>query len=724
MFAQSDRGILPLLLAILVTLSLGGLYALLGYRGPGDSALASRRDSIGRDESSSSTKTLTATRLVSNAASNENTQRLAKETPGAWIHVLEREDLSSLQPAEISLRAHGSERLERIACAPDRHRVVLREDQIVSGEIRVGVAGYVPLAGELQLQAGENRILLSRGGDLQIELRDAVGSPVEGVEIALLPPLENGADWRGGSATFDARRVVIEVPARPRALLRMENGWAQDDEEILLSNGAFVSGHCDHLLQTTTRRTDDLGRVAWSDLPALPGYRWGIRPPTIVEVSPAHEQVRLAEVDGKLRTGPPPPSGISGRFEIIAGESRELGATILEPAGVHGRIFCPTAVAPAIVTLYRVGIGGGLTAKRGVAFDSLEILRCEANGEFRFADLRPDTYAVRAWWEGPDHNLFFTCQTFCLQGGAQLDLGTLEELAGESLQVSLGIVDQDGNSLEPHRVYTDPAPSLFALLAFTATPTSGDARHMVSCFLPLPFGESFHIHGLQPGRAYASIQPGEGFELNTTCISRIESAQPAGFEIGSRDTLALDLVAHVGVRRAVVLRDESGQPLDVPLLWAHDVETGRVATVDLIPTDGGSEGASRQLTLPPGTYDLWSKITTSKAPQGLTGSANVRFDPADRDPIEIVMRPAASVSGTLRDESGRPLPHHTLRWTLGTWPLDDRSEPLYCVITDGEGDFTLREVPADVALRSERPGTDLLARQAGAYEGIELVHAP
>ena len=241
---------------------------------------------------------------------------------------------------------------------------------------------------------------------------------------------------------------------------------------------------------------------------------------------------------------------------------------------------------------------------------------------------------------------------------------------------------------------------------------------MVTGILPLPFGERFRIHGLQPGRVLASVQPGEGLVADPSLVSKLEGAQDA-FEVGARSSLELALVAHFGSSRPLVVRGPAGLELCAPSVWVHDQRSGALSIVSTHPVRDEELGAGQTLTLPAGTYDLLCKLSTDDAPAGLVGSATVVFDPARHDPIEIVMGPAASVSGVLRDPSGTPVADQVLDWTCMDWP-----QGLYRTTTDAQGAFTLLEVPARTALSGAHPGTDLRPLEPGSHEGVELVWRP
>lgn len=97
-------------------------------------------------------------------------------------------------------------------------------------------------------------------------------------------------------------------------------------------------------------------------------------------------------------------------------------------------------------------------------------------------------------------------------------------------------MDSDGQELDPAQVYAGAGSTPFANLSLMALPADGDAVHMLAGLLPLPFGVRFRIHGLQPGRVLASVQPGEGLVMDPIRVSKLEGMQAESFEVGARSS--------------------------------------------------------------------------------------------------------------------------------------------------------------------------------------------
>jgi hypothetical protein len=621
----------------------------------------------------------------------------------AWLKFLDEETLKPLEPVELALDQHDGE--ERRAQSIDAGR---------SCDLQVAVAGYVPLSATFVPEEGENRVLLQRAGSVTIVLRDREGQPVEGVSVTLLPPsaTERGLGARGLES--------VPLDPGPRKLMRTPLGWTLCEEPILLSDGEVAPAACSEILSKRSRTTDSSGTATWDGLAALDGYRWAVAPPRHADLTPPHEKKRFEEAGPELLVGSPPPEGVSGRFEVKGGERLKLEGVVLSGASVFGRIACSAADGPACVTLFKVSAGGGSTATQAMSFDAVAARDAEEDGGFRFDDIRPGTWLVRAWWVEGGRDFYFVARAFRLDAGADLDLGVLTALDGMSLAVSLGIEDSDGQVLDPTLVYPEDELVPFAVLSIHVNPTSGNVAHLTSGLMALPLGETYRFHGLQPGMVFADLQPGPGLAPDAEWVCSLSAAQPAPFEVGTQEELRLALVAHTGVARAMVVRDPSGEALSVAALWVHDLATGRLTWVTTHPSDCEEGGASQQLTLPPGTYHLWCKVSTDEQPAGLVGTARATFARGNDDNIEIVLQPAASITAIVRDRSGRPVAHRNLAWTCEDWPTGGRQGSLYSAVTDGQGNFTLPEMPVGMRLLGAEPGTDLLALQPGALPRVEL----
>lgn len=616
------------------------------------------------------------------------------------LMVLDHDSLLPLAPSTLVVTPEGRDPMQLDGSGPWR----LDAELCGRCEVRASAAGHAPVAGTIELTPGENRILMPCAGDLRVVLRDAGGAPVGGAVLALIMP-----------------RIDAPPDGEMPMLLKTQAGWTLADARIPPDEGTFASSALDVAARSSKRVTDTSGCAVWSDLRPLPGYRWAVTAPRHVEVSPPNERGRFEEVGGELRVrGSSAPDGVSGRFGITAGLCLELSGTVVSGASVRGRI--ESSGEPARVVLYRVEESPGIKAKRGLCFGSRHEQRTGADGSFEFGDVQPGTWMLRSWWLEHESDLHFTALAFGLTPGSDLDLGGIPALVGAALEVTIELQDPSGNRVSPLDVYPASEPVPFAQFNISVIPADGDANHLMSGLLPIPLGKSFRVHGLQPGRVYLGAQAGPGLVTDERRVSRVDGAQPAPFDVGSRESIEIALVAHLGQSRPLVLRTPRGESLTAPSVWVHHVETGKVWLADTRTVPEAGDGESCLLTLPDGTYDLWCKLTvSSEGPEGLVGRARASFGAEEAAPVEIALRQGVRISGIVRDADGRAVARRTLAWTCEDWPLGTDAVPLYSATTDERGVFVLAEVPPGTRLFGEEPATDLAPFDAGVHGGLEIV---
>lgn len=630
----------------------------------------------------------------------------ASPAASGWVELADENSLAPLQAEGLWIQPLDGELAEPFQVET---RQPLTSSRMVPCRIFARVPGYVPFSGRLTPRPGANVLLLERAGSLEVKMVSLAGDPVEDFEVGLFLDRE-GDDGASEETLLTSAKPDRELTYTPRGWMQARRVLGGSDWPKTLGPGGW---------DAPTRLTSADGLATWKDIPAASGYRWFVFPAFHAEVEPPHEQKRLEDLGDRVRTSTPPPPGLSGRFDITAGETLRLTGTLLAAARVRGRVECPAAKRPAVVTLYSVDRAAENTGHQVVSFDEAEDQPCDPDGAFEFTDLRPGIWAVRAWWEEEERDYFFTCATFLLEAGADLDLGLLHPLAGESLEVAIGIADPHGVPQAPEVVYWPRSDSLGANLSITVMPESGIATQMISGYFFVPFGEIFRIHGLLPGRVFVGADPSPHLTVDPTRVGSLGGVRPEGFEVGSMDFVYLELRATMGTARPLVLRNEQGQPILPPAIWVRELGTERVFSAMAQRLESTAAGRQQVLNLPNGSYEFLCRFTSPGAPQGFSAQARATFGGSDRSPIELDARPAVSISGVLRDSSGAALPNQDLVWGLEGWSLDPEN-PIFAATTDSQGTFVLAEIPASTALHSSRAGCDLPPLAAGRHEGLVL----
>lgn len=637
------------------------------------------------------------------------------ETPrakGTWLSIRDRESLAPLAPSRLLIQPRGRAPLPLSGPGPWS----LDPDLCGPCEVHAAAPGHVSVVGSFTLTQGENRILLPCTGELRVTLRDAAGQPASGVRLALIPPTAS----QGASANAHG---VDTADGAPVALLSTPSGWTLSDLSFSFGGQGAGEPTITQEGSALVRVTNASGCAHWSDVTPLAGYRWAVAEPRHVDVEPPHEQRRFEENGTALRvSAATTPDGISGRFDVLAGLCTELKGTIVTGATVRGRIASAKASGVPRVVLFRVEESTSAQTKRGVSFESRHAKPAEADGSFEFVDVRPGTWMLRAWWAEDGQDLYFTACAFRLTPGAELDLGQLSPLAGSALEVTIALQDARGRSLAPTDVYPASDQEPIAQLCIDVVPADGDANHMLSGVLPLPFGQSVRVHGLRPGRVHVRAQPGPGLLTKAERVTRIDTAEMEPFEVGTRDEVLLAFVAHLGESRPLVLTTPTGERTTAHSMWVHDLESNRVWVADTstrVDPEGNEECS---LALPDGTYELWCKLSIdTEGADGLVGFARATFGAGQGAPLPIVLRRGARITGIVRNADGKPAAGCTLRWSCEGWPLGVDATPMYSATTDEHGAFELSEVPTGLRLFGEEPGTDLAAVDAGVRNHVELM---
>ena len=244
----------------------------------------------------------------------------------AWLLVLDSSDQRPLAPALVTWRPLDRSRAHALEVGSDTARVDLPPGS-GAGVLQIEAPGHVPLRGVFEPAHGPNRILMEPTGALHVDLTGADGAARGGVELALIPPFDDGdveTSLRGGMAPLVTGRPDLQA----RRLRQTEEGWVQGEAWIELRGRARASIRFDDLLARPSRTTDDQGRASWFGLPARAGYRWSVAPDQHVELQPAHERRRLREVGEVVQVRAAAPRNLSGTFAIGPGEELRLSGRL------------------------------------------------------------------------------------------------------------------------------------------------------------------------------------------------------------------------------------------------------------------------------------------------------------------------------------------------------------------------------------------------------------
>lgn len=528
--------------------------------------------------------------------------------------------------ATVTTSATGDFALE--VPAPQGRDVVFR--------VRVSAAGAVPAEVPESRDAAEpddlGDLVLRKAEPLAGRVQGPDGAPVAGAlvrlfargrpaasgSLATLPQeTTTGADgqFRFATAAAEQNDVYVEAagfaPARATGL----KGGAMP-RGVSLSPGAALSG--------TVKRKD--GRPAPGALVRFEAdgleSRW-------VE---AGEDGRFRLADLPKRRGVVVADGGDDGFGELAGTtpgSAAAVALVLAPPSIlEGRTLDASTLKPVPRVRLQASAGGErLTARSG------------ADGRYRFRGLRPGSAWVRA--DEPRHVLWMRGQVPVEKGATR----TLDVLLTRGATLSGRVVDEDGRPV---------ADATVAVLSSSESPVDAIVRSRT--------GPGSRLRSRADGTFTATrLLPGENQRL-TVQHPEFEKATVGGISLvagGTRTGVAVTL------RRGLVLTGTVKDPEGNPIAGA-ELSTSRSRVVrssdgnrltqvrfgpgdEAPPARSGPDGSFEIRGVAPGDVAL-----TAKAP----GRATETVDPirlvrdARPDPVDLVLGPGASISGSILRRTG------------------------------------------------------------------------
>ncbi|MFK7740500.1 MAG: hypothetical protein AB8H80_09250 [Planctomycetota bacterium] len=608
--------------------------------------------------------------------------------------------------------------------------------------IHVRAAGYAPLRATLVPNPGENLVALHPGGTLKIRCVDADGKPVANTQLALLPPPfvdpthnaaydDTGYDDREEDWAANVLATPTAEMSAPAMVVR-DGVWSLDDVSCqhgpMRRVAAAFAGREDWIQSSGAD-----GHVEWRNMPAMAGFRWGLLPPHLGTVDPAHENVQYQVVDGAVRVEAPPPYGLSGLFAIRTDAAQECVATIHKSSSVRGFVRPSPDSTSAAVRLFRIvqvgGSGGGdSVGLTSYDFEGTVQVGAPTSYGFQFDGLIAGDYVVRASWMSNGRDIYYANESFSIAAGKDIDLEEVPTLSGPGhVRLRLGI--QSANKLlDPATVYPGTEMPL-ANLFFQLLPDSQLPDQCVGEALLLPFGTEFVVHGLSAGRLLmrANAPPGQTFD--NKLLSRVEAAEADTRWQDVDGTLALNLQATGGIRRSLQILDSFGLPLPAPLVWIRRCDArGHALAAPFnraITWQPGLLGGTptTSLNLEPGDYEIACRVVlTSSGHAGLYGSQRVRFDGSAENggPITLRLGHCATTSGVILNADGTPAAQTKLDWraTSGGEPME-HGWPV-STTTDGEGRFSVTGLPPGAELIGLRGAPNFTGPSGKDISDLEL----
>jgi len=504
----------------------------------------------------------------------------------------------------------------------------------------VRAEGYAPAARAAELRShGETLVELERGARLQVFFHDSGGAPLEGIEAMALP-LAFVGDGRTPGLGLVLRTAIDESAQRG-------------------TTGAALTGVLDLMhLVAWTARADRTGTATWKDLP--PGtYRWAASANVVPQ--PPHEG------DPSGGASQPADGSVSGTFELVPGGSASFDGLVLRGGSVRGSLPEPIAEAGEVVFRRRDEDG----VWRSSSGDRAEV---RADGSFLHEDAPPGDYALHTRWTSPAHEILTAVRSFHLAAGETIDLGTLEPLKGDDLELDLRYVDEeDGHELGAEESWAAGLPeraTLVELLQARAAIAASSAFERTSVEVP----SRWILRGVPEGELQLRVELPPFWRVPGLVL--VPPAQDLGTE--RPPVIALPIRLHHDHWIEIV---------------CDDAPAKGVLALNVLSL---ADGARRDAILPP---DAWPRqgalapsrgahllIVHDESSPGPNLYGEARFEVGGDGPtvVPLALATGAILDGRALDESGAPLAEDHVALTCEPWSAH---EGIWYADVDAEGRF-------------------------------------
>ncbi len=616
-----------------------------------------------------------------------NLRRLASRETGVRLRILDAAVRGPLPDTVVKWRVDATDwRTEEPG-----HDAVVHLSSVLGQEIELRVAcdGYCTVHGRLRVDVDAIDVLLQRGGITELSVLDASGQPAPGVEVVLLPPLEAGhweADW---PRLLSGKEPMVSADTIARLLVV--------DGIVTMVGDALINGaramQPQYLSCAPLRRTTGADGVArWFGVAPGDTYRCGMLGRHHADFDPAHASQRLRVTSKGVVVGRPPPSNMSGAFTVKATEISRIGASLTGEAAVHGRVRCD-ASAEVRVKLCRIYQAGGGDVRPVTTVDAESFQHVDRDGRFRFENVRPGTFAIRACWLENAQDIYFVSTTLRLLPNMDLDLGELRPMRGSTVRVRVEL-QEDGARILPDRVFHDPRQAV-ASLSISFLPDSQTVADSVTDVAVLPFGKHYMLHGVPPGRLQLQAAAINGL-ATLPRVQRLDSAEMLDRPLGELDDLvSVAVQVHAGVAVRITAKDEEGKDVPVSVVHSVELDSGFIQSLTIGPEPVPGSGA-RVITMPKGRYQLCASLFVRG--RWLAGSVDYHVK-GSAPSVRLDMLPAAMIRGRFVEATDRTRRGDTLRWSPTAFAR--RGVWLYSAKPNAQGRFELKGVPSGIELEGD-----------------------
>ncbi len=474
--------------------------------------------------------------------------------------------------------------------------------------------GYAPAL--LDVSREVDVVDLSRGGSMTVRVVGADSEPLEGVQVALIPPVLSG-----------------ELPSSGRVWCRhlMASLGTPDNNTVELHEFCPIRW---------IQETDRDGAARWDNVWIGKGYRWGVLDSAGVEIWPKHESRPYKSTEEGIVLGKAPPMGLSGEMAVQERTGSFAHAIVFVGTLVRGVVNLPQGVDPELAKV-------ALYSKRKFVndFDRTDVireyvpdsnwLRLPASGAFQFEGVLPSRKMVEAWWQYPQGVYYFGAKEASVGPGVN-DLGVITA-HNSMVRVNLEVVPE-GSGVTPSLIEAIKRARMPIEIRLISRKVGCEGMGTVNVRVNSVLGGSLSFCGINDR------------DLDVWIRIEADGAQRiAGMDISIEHPQVHKIRGSAGVHRIPVPCSVLSK-IGVKLLFPQPVR-GQVRAY-MVPKRGGStiefslgldgDNVASLVDVIPGRYTLLASLSG----EGISYAGMQEVDTA-RDDIEVAMSGASGAKITV-----------------------------------------------------------------------------
>ncbi|MCB9030061.1 MAG: hypothetical protein H6619_03345 [Deltaproteobacteria bacterium] len=504
------------------------------------------------------------------------------------------------------------------------------------------------------------------------------------------------------------RRTPLQVELIPDGKERIDQSMREQlrmsDRAVSIATNALLSGEVSGEYRELTAQQLDQALIHYGfesmvrseeglvEFRAPPGrYRYRVIEPQKVEVTPAHEEQPVTVTEEGFEINPESSGNvrISGVLELKPGKETKVVLQGAIDSSIRGRVTLgPGSPLLKSMSAQVVLLGVHRVQGKQESFTDrpIEASLTTSDGYFEFDHVAPGEKTLHAIISsgkpGSESSLSIALTSFVLNEDEQRDLGEIFP-NGTSLQVQVDVVNEKGERLSPHDVFSAELPRL-PVTATIMGPNQPN-RAFANLWLMVYPGQSIWLHGLPQGRVTLTwnFTPSKVALVAPYKFAKLEPQQvqvPQPYcQLKLPVTVQKD--RHYELMLAVPGAPDMTRP---PYGWLVNVETRKATKLQFGAYTNGIQTAL--VDLPQGHYELLAAVQTS------TGSyrAQEMVEIGELESLGIFnCEPAISFKGRLVNSGGEPAAYSTIRFASASLDGTTLLPYLQHAVSNRDGVFQL-----------------------------------